>query len=57
MLFQVDDTVRVARLLEAERDVTGSVDVPPQPRVGDTAKIAAEDAQLAEVPGTAPGPS
>ena len=42
MRFHVDDTVRVVRLLEAEREVTGTVDVPPQPRVGDTATIAAD---------------
>jgi hypothetical protein len=42
MLFQVDDIVRVARLLDAEREVTGSAEVPPQPRVGDTATIAAD---------------
>ena len=42
MRFHVDDPARVVRLLEAEREVTGTVDVPPQPRVGDTATIAAD---------------
>jgi hypothetical protein len=39
MLFHVDDVVRVVRLLDAEREVTGSAEVPPQPRVGDTATV------------------
>lgn len=42
MRFHVDDTVRVARLLEAEREVTGASEAPPQPRVGDTATIVAD---------------
>jgi hypothetical protein len=42
MHFQLDDTVRVVHLLEAEREVTGSSDVPPQPRIGDTATIVAD---------------
>ena len=42
MRFLVDDTVRVARLLEAEREVTGASGAPPQPRVGDTATIVAD---------------
>src|SRR3954463_13933818 len=42
MRFQLDDTVRVVHLLEAEREVTGSSNVPPQPRVGDTATVVAD---------------
>ena len=42
MHFQTDDTVRVVRLLDPEREVTGSSDPAPQPRVGDRAKIVAE---------------
>jgi hypothetical protein len=42
MHFQPDDTVRVVRLLEAEREVTGTSEVPPQPRIGDTAAIVAD---------------
>ena len=42
MRFLVDDTVRVARLLEAEREVTGTSEAPPQPHVGDTATIVAD---------------
>ena len=40
--FQLDDTVRVVRLLEPEREVTGSSDPAPQPRVGDTATVVAD---------------
>jgi hypothetical protein len=42
MRFHLDDTVRVVRLLEPEREVTGSSEVAPQPRVGDTAVIVAD---------------
>ena len=42
MHFQLDDTVRVVRLLEPEREVTGSSEPAPQPRVGDRAKIVAD---------------
>jgi hypothetical protein len=42
MHFQPDDTVRVVRLIEAEREVTGSTEPAPQPRVGDTATIVAD---------------
>ena len=42
MHFHLDDTVRVVRLLEPEREVTGSSEPAPQPRVGDRAKIVAE---------------
>jgi hypothetical protein len=42
MHFQPDDTVRVVHLLEAEREVTGSSEVPPQPRIGDTATVVAD---------------
>lgn len=42
MRFQLDDTVRVVRLLEPEREVSGSSEPAPQPRVGDTAVIVAD---------------
>ena len=42
MHFQLDDTVRVVHLLEPEREVTGSSDPAPQPRVGDKANVVAE---------------
>jgi hypothetical protein len=42
MHFKLDDTVRVAHLLEPEREVTGSSDPAPQPRVGDKATIVAD---------------
>ena len=42
MHFQLDDTVRVAHLLEPEREVTGSSDPAPQPRVGDKATVVAD---------------
>jgi len=42
MHFQHDDTVRVVRLLEPEREVTGSSDPAPQPRVGDRATVVAD---------------
>jgi hypothetical protein len=42
MHFRIDDTVRVVRLLEADREVTGSSESPPQPRVGDSAVIVAD---------------
>ena len=42
MHFQHDDTVRVVHLLEPEREVTGSSDPAPQPRVGDRATVVAD---------------
>jgi hypothetical protein len=42
MHFQLDDSVRVVRLLEPEREVTGSSDPAPQPRVGDRATVVAD---------------
>ncbi|MFL5617993.1 MAG: hypothetical protein ACJ79A_06295 [Gemmatimonadaceae bacterium] len=42
MHFHPDDTVRVVRLLEAEREVSGASETPPQPRIGDTATIIAD---------------
>lgn len=42
MHFQPDDIVRVVRLLEAEREVTGSSESPPQPRIGDRAAVVAD---------------
>ena len=42
MHFQLDDTVRVVHLLEPEREVTGSSDPAPQPRVGDRATVVAD---------------
>ena len=40
--FQLDDKVRIVRLLEPEREVTGSADPAPQPRVGDGANVVAD---------------
>lgn len=42
MRFQLDDTVRVVRLLDPEREVTGSSEPAPQPRVGDAATVVAD---------------
>ena len=42
MHFQLDDSVRVVRLLEEEREVTGSSNPAPQPRVGDRATVVAD---------------
>jgi len=42
MHFQLDDSVRVVRLLEPEREVTGSSDPAPQPRIGDRATVVAD---------------
>jgi hypothetical protein len=39
MAFGIDDTVRIARLLTPERDVTGTAADPPQPRVGETGTV------------------
>ena len=39
MAFGIDDTVRIARLLVDERDVTGSAAEPPQPRVGEIGTV------------------
>lgn len=38
-LFQLQDTVRVVRLLTPDREVTGSGAAPPQPRVGETGTV------------------
>ena len=40
--FEPEDVVRVARVLVAEREVTGSSATPPQPRVGDVGSIVAD---------------
>ena len=40
--FQPEDRVRVARVLVAEREVTGSSATPPQPRLGDIGSIVAD---------------
>ncbi len=37
--FYPADIVRIARLEAEERDVDGSADPPPQPRVGETATV------------------
>jgi hypothetical protein len=42
MHFQLDDAVRVVRLLEPEREVTGSTEPAPQPRVGDRGTVVAD---------------
>jgi len=42
MHFQLDDTVRVVRLLEPEREVSGPSELAPQPRVGDRCTIVAD---------------
>jgi hypothetical protein len=42
MHFQLDDSVRVVRLLGPEREVTGSSEPAPQPRVGDRATVVAD---------------
>jgi hypothetical protein len=42
MSFQVHDTVRIVRLLVADREVTGSSPMPPQPRVGETGVVVAD---------------
>lgn len=39
MMLRIDDHVRVARLLVAERDVTGTAAEPPQPRIGETGTV------------------
>ena len=39
MPFEILDVVRIERLLEAEREVDGSVETPPQPRVGETGTV------------------
>ena len=39
MTFEIFDVVRIERLLEPERDVDGSVETPPQPRVGELGTI------------------
>jgi len=40
--FEPEDVVRVARVLVAEREVSGSSATPPQPRVGDIGSIVAD---------------
>jgi hypothetical protein len=42
MLFQLHDTVRVVRLLESEREVSGSLAESRQPRVGETGAVVAD---------------
>ena len=42
MWFLVDDTVRIVRLLVAEREVTGVSISPPQPRVGEEGDVVAD---------------
>jgi hypothetical protein len=42
MSFQVDDTVRIVRLLVAEREVTGASASPPQPHVGEEGDVVAD---------------
>jgi hypothetical protein len=37
--FQVRDTVRIVRLLVAEREVMGASAAPPQPHVGETGTV------------------
>ncbi len=39
MAFAINDSVRIARLLADERDVTGSAAEPPQPRVGEIGTV------------------
>ena len=39
MTFRLYDTVRIARLLTPEREVSGSSAAPPQPRVGETGAV------------------
>jgi hypothetical protein len=39
MRLQLNDTVRIVRLLTPEREVTGSAAEPPQPRVGEIGAI------------------
>jgi hypothetical protein len=40
--LQVDDRVRVVRLLVARRDVTGASASPPQPHVGEEGDVVAD---------------
>lgn len=40
--FQVEETVRIIRLLVADREVTGASASPPQPRVGETGCVVAD---------------
>jgi hypothetical protein len=42
MPLQVDDRVRVVRLLVAERDVTGASAAPSQPHVGEEGDVVAD---------------
>lgn len=42
MALQVDDRVRVVRLLVTEREVTGASTSPPQPRVGEEGDVVAD---------------
>jgi hypothetical protein len=51
MSFELLDVVRVARLIEREREVDGSSATPPQPRVGETGTVVeavGEDVYLVE---------
>jgi hypothetical protein len=40
--LQVDDHVRVVRLLVAHRDVTGASPTPPQPHIGEEGDVVAD---------------
>ena len=42
MSFQVDDTVRIVRLLVAGREVTGASASPPQPHIGEEGDVVAD---------------
>ncbi len=42
MSFQVDDMVRIVRLLVAGREVTGASTSPPQPHVGEEGEVVAD---------------
>jgi hypothetical protein len=42
MALQVDDRIRIVRLLVAEREVTGASTLPPQPRVGEEGDVVAD---------------
>ena len=39
MPFEIDDTVRIVKLVEPEREVTGSAAEPPQPKVGEMGTV------------------
>jgi hypothetical protein len=42
MALQVDDRIRIVRLLVAQRDVSGASTSPPQPRVGEEGDVVAD---------------